>query len=235
MNVDLRLGDCLEHLKTIPDKSIDLVITDPPYIVTTRGGGIVTRNNIESFKEIEFISNGYNEAILPELVRVMKRINIYIFCSHAQILPTLKLFVDGYNCNYTLISWHKTSVAPFCNNNYLKDTEICFHFRERGVPIYGDCQTKKTYYVTNEGRKDKGWWEHPTIKPLRIIRNFIINSSLENETVLDPFMGSGTTGAAAVETGRNFIGMEIDPKYFSIAKKRIDAKICNNQMELPIE
>ena len=224
-SIDLRLGDCFEGLKSIPDKSIDLVVTDPPYKISTKGAGIMRKKNIRTYDAIEPIASGYDERIIPELIRVMKKINIYIWLSHAQLLPTLNLFVNEYKCNYTVIAWHKTSCPPFCNNNYLKDSEYCIHFRERGVPIYGDYQTKKTYYVTGINR-DKDQYKHPTIKPLQIITNMIINSSREGDTVLDPFIGSGTTGVACMQTGRNFIGFEIDPTYYQIAQKRIEEAQC---------
>lgn len=95
------------------------------------------------------------------------------------------------------------------------------HFRERGVPIYGDYHSKKTYYIAG-ANKDKKLYKHPTIKPLHILRNLIVNSSKEGQTILDPFMGSGSTGVACVNTKRNFIGIELDPGYYEIAKKRIE-------------
>ena len=91
-----------------------------------------------------------------------------------------------------------------------------------GVRVYGSYETKRKYYVTPINKKDKDLWKHPTIKPLHIIKNLIINSSLEGDTVLDCFMGSGTTGVACKELGRNFIGIEIDKNYFEIAEKRIN-------------
>ena len=99
---------------------------------------------------------------------------------------------------------------------------ILFIFRDKNVNLYGNYDTLKTYYVTPLNIEDKKKYNHPTVKPLNIIKNFIINSSKENEVVLDPFMGSGTTGEAALSLKRNFIGMEIDSKYFSTAKKRIE-------------
>ena len=70
-------------------------------------------------------------------------------------------------------------------------------------------------------KEDKKLYKHPTIKPLDIIKNLIINSSSEGDTVLDCFMGSGTTGVACINTGRNFIGIELDKQYFEIAERRI--------------
>lgn len=95
-------------------------------------------------------------------------------------------------------------------------------FREKGVRVYGTYETKKTYYVTPTNQKEKKLYGHPTIKPQEILNNLIVNSTKENEVVLDCFMGSGSTGVACVNTGRHFIGIEIDEGYFEIAKKRIE-------------
>ena len=75
--------------------------------------------------------------------------------------------------------------------------------------------------MTPTNKKDKDLYKHPTIKPLEIIKNFVINSSNENDNVLDCFMGSGTTGVACKELNRNFYGVELDKEYFEIARERI--------------
>ena len=85
----------------------------------------------------------------------------------------------------------------------------------------GEFSTKRTYYVTLTNKKEKKLYGHPTVKPLEIVRNLVLNSSNKGELVLDPFMGSGTTGVACKELGRNFIGIELDKEYYEIAKKRI--------------
>jgi len=166
------------------------------------------------------MKDGFSKDVLDELCRVMKKINIYIFCSQKQIIPLLDYFVTKRNCNYNLLTWHKTNPIPACGNKYLTDTEFILFFREKGVKIYGEYKTKFTYYLTPLNQKDKKLFNHPTVKPLEIIQNFIINSSLEGEIVLDPFMGSGTTAVACINTNRNYIGFEIDERYYKIAEKR---------------
>lgn len=89
------------------------------------------------------------------------------------------------------------------------------------MKIYGSYESKFTYYVTKLNTTDKKKYRHPTIKPVHIVENFILNSSNENDIILDPFMGSGTTGVACKELGRDFIGIEMDEEYFKIAKDRI--------------
>ena len=219
-NIQLCQGDCLELLKSIPDKSVDLVITDPPYDVhAVRGGG--TFGNRQAYSDIEFMSNGFSENILNELCRVMKKTNIYLFCSQKQIIPLIDYFVKGKRCNWNLLAWHKTNPVPACSNKYLTDTEFILFFRDKGVKVLGEFKTKFTYYVTPLNQSEKRKYGHPTVKPEAIIRNLIVNSSIENDIVLDPFMGTGTTGAACINTNRRFVGMELDKKYFEIAKNRI--------------
>lgn len=226
--IDLKCGDCLDLLKGVPDKSIDLVVIDPPYLVETDGAGMFGKkaDNYGGeryvMKNIDFMKNGIEEKVLDELYRVMKKVNIYIWASQKQIPIFYKYFVENKKCNWNLISWHKTNPTPTCGNKYLNDTEYVLFFRDKGVKIYGEYATKRTFYVSKKNLQDKKLYGHPTIKPLDIIENLIINSSKEGNTVLDCFMGSGTTGVACKKLNRNFIGYEIDEKYFNIAKERIE-------------
>lgn len=226
VQVDLRKGDCLELLKDIPDDSVDLIIIDPPYDFTKSGGyysgggafGNKNRNYHNELSDSNLVSD-FDMTVLHEIKRILKKINLYIWCNKEQI----KHYLDYFNeCNMELICWHKTNPVPTCHNKYLSDTEYLLFFREKGVPIYGSYETKKKYYVTPVNKADKEKYNHPTVKPLEIIQNLILNSSNEGDTILDCFMGSGTTGAACVNTNRNFIGMELDEQYFKIAQDRIN-------------
>lgn len=219
MNIKLINDDCLQYLKKLKPKTIDLVVTDPPYIIDTSGGGIYTKRDYQ--KSLKEIDNGFSEEILDELCRVMKKINIYLFCSQKQILPLLSYFVDKKKCNFNILTWHKTNPVPACGNKYLTDTEFILFFREKGVKIYGEYATKKTYYVTPLNTEDKKLYNHPTPKPVNILSNLIVNSSKKNDIVLDPFMGSGSTGEACKITKRNFLGIEINDDYYKTCKKRL--------------
>lgn len=228
--IDLRLGDCLEVLKTIPDKSVDLVVMDPPYLKKGNcyycGGGAFGSKNRQYHSSLDKngLLDGISSDVLDGLIRVMKNVNIYIWCNKEQIKDYINYFKDY---NMELLTWHKTNPVPTCNNKYLSDTEYLLFFRESGVKIYGSYQTKKKFYVTPINKSDKEKYGHPTIKPLDITKNLIINSSERGGVILDPFMGSGTTGVACKELGRDFIGVEIDEKYFNIAKDRINAEAIN--------
>lgn len=223
MNYDyIECGDCLELMKNIPDGSIDLVVTDPPYLIETTGAGIYKQPDKQYVKELNGIKDGFSEEVLDELCRIMKKINVYFFCSQKQIIPLLDYFVKGKKCNWNLLSWHKNNPVPACGNKYLTDTEFILFFREKGVKIGGEFKTKFTYYVTPLNQADKKRYGHPTIKPLEIVRNLIVNSSEPGDVVFDPFLGSGSTCVACVNTGRHYIGFEKEPKYFDIACQRLD-------------
>lgn len=221
MSITLMQGDCLELLTDIPDNSIDLVVTDPPYKIETQGAGIYKQADKQYVKELNGMKDGFDEIVLDEICRVLKKINVYFFCSQKQIIPLLNYFVKGKKCNWNIMCWHKTNPVPACGNKYLTDTEFILFFREKGVKVYGEFKTKFTYYVTPLNQKDKKAYGHPTIKPLNIVENLIINSSQQGDTILDPFMGTGTVGVGCKLHNRNFYGIELERQYIDIAEKRI--------------
>lgn len=209
-------------LSSMEDLSVDLVIIDPPYSMATSGGGGSFGIKERSYhKSIQGLAYGIEDCVLEELCRVMKKINIYIWCNKEQLWQYMNFFKKK-GCMIELLAWHKTNPVPTCNNKYLSDTEYLLFFREKGVKLYGNYATKKKYYVTPTNKKDKEVFNHPTIKPVDILKNLVINSSNEGNVVLDCFMGSGSTGVACLETNRKFIGVEIDEEYFLIAKNRLE-------------
>ena len=234
----IQLGDCYELIKQIPDKSIDLVYIDIPYEKTKSngyysGGGSFGVNNRKYQRDLrnKGLMDGIKTTILDELCRVMKYIYIYIWCSKEQLPKLLKYFLDK-GCFYELLVWCKTNPTPTCNGKYLSDVEYCLMFREKGTLISGTYKTKSKFYVSTVNKKDKKEFKHPTIKPLELVKNHIINSSKENDIILDCFCGSGTTCVAAKELGRKFIGIEIDPEYHKIAINRLNG--INEEGQLSI-
>lgn len=222
VNYKLYQGDCLEVMNNIKDGSVDLVVTDPPYEIATTGAGMYKQADKQYVKELNGMKDGFSEEVLDELCRVMKKINIYFFCSQKQIIPLLDYFVKKKKCNWNILSWHKTNPIPACGNKYLTDTEFILFFREKGVKVYGSFDTKRTWYATPLNQSDKKKYGHPTVKPLSILENLVVNSSQEGNIVFDPFMGSGSTGVACLNTNRDFIGIELDEKYFNIAQNRLE-------------
>ena len=149
--------------------------------------------------------------------------NIYLWCNKTQIPEYFKFYVEKHKCKFDIICWHKTNALPTYSNKYLSDTEYLLYFRKgKGKCFPKSYEDAKTYYIAPINHKDKKKYKHPTIKPLDITEKVIKNSSKENDIILDPFMGSGTTGVACKKLNRNFIGIELDEKYFNIAKERIE-------------
>lgn len=213
--------DCMDGLKEIPDNSIDLVIMDPPYeFQSVKGGGVFGSKNERYHGQLEGISKGISNEVLDILIQKMKSVNMYIWCNKRQLRQYFD-YLDDNGYMIDLLTWHKTNPVPTCSNKYLSDTEYLVFAREKGVKLYGSYETKRKWYLSSLNADDKKRYGHPTIKPLDIIKNLIINSSRGGDIVLDPFIGSGTTAVAAKVLGRHYIGFEIDPEYHMIAEKRV--------------
>lgn len=222
----LKQGDCLELLKKIKDNSIDLVVTDPPYKMnhntgscTNIGmknkwqGNIKAGNTVMDFSlDIKFCQ------WLPEIYRILKpSSHCYIFCNDKNIQELLNEATKiGFRESNVLV-WIKNNATP--NRYYMKNLEfILFLYKGKAKPI-NNMGSKCAIEIKNINGKEKF---HPTEKPIELLKQYIGNSSKENDWVLDPFMGSGSTGVAAKNLNRNFIGFELDNKYFEIAKERIN-------------
>lgn len=222
--------DCLEGMKLIPDKSVDLIVTDPPYLIN---GMHEYKENKQGKLVIKYyqtlleqnLTDGYDIAILDEMYRVMKVPNIYIWCNSSQIPMYVKYFVLERNCKMDILIWHKTNALPYYNNKWLSDKEYCLYFRQGGYCNPSGYAEAKTVWDLPINAKDKKLYGHPTIKPLCIIENIVRNSSKEGNVVLDAFMGSGTTAVACIRNNRKYIGFEKNEEYFKIAKNRINETI----------
>ena len=146
--------DCLQGMRRMGDGTVDCIVCDPPYLLDNQGGGFWSKNEDatanrynargtrKGMDRLGAIKDGITEEVLDEMCRVMKRVNIYIFCSQRQILPYLDYFVTRRRCNWNLLCWHKSNPIPACGNKYLNDTEYILFFREKGVRIYGSYETK---------------------------------------------------------------------------------------------
>ena len=229
----IQLGDCYELIKNIPNNSIDLIVTDPPYELETEGSkeNSISKTFANCNNQIKGISEGINLDILKEYMRIMKKPNIYIWCNKKQILEYLKFFVEKHKCSFEIMTWCKTNPTPLCGGNYLIDKEFCLYFR-KGIKLNTKFETAFTYWISQKNKSDKDDFCHPTIKPLNIIKMLVENSSNENDLVLDTFAGSGTTCVACKETGRRFIGMEIDKEYHKIAVDRLNGINANGQTSI---
>lgn len=223
--------DCYKAIKDIPDKSVDCIYTDIPYNMTFSGGGTL-KHKLGNYikKEVEDFSNDIDYSILKDFVRIMKKINCFIWCSKNQIYNIMKFFND-YNCDFNILTWTKTNPIPFGSSIWLSDIEYCLHFyKDAGYNV--GWEYKKKNYSSPINSIDKEKFEHPTIKPIQMVKNHLLNLTHPNDIVLDCFAGSGTTLVAAKDLGRHFLGFEIDEKWYKVAKDRLNKVDANGQMNM---
>lgn len=211
----------MDVMRSLPNESIDLIVTDPPYeLQQHNGAGAFGRKNREYHQGIDHLQSGVSNEVLEECLRVCKHPNMYVFCSKDQ-LPQLLGFALSHKLKYDLLTWHKTNPVPTCNNKYLSDTEYIV-FMRNGANLYGTYETKRKYFITQTNTADKKAFGHPTPKPVPIIKTLIENSTQSGDLVLDPYMGSGTTAIACIRSKRHYLGCEIDPKYYKVSLDRIE-------------
>ena len=219
-------GNCLDTLKNIPNESIDLIVTDPPYPTTSRGnsgnsGGMLQKDINK--KGRVFTHNNINcKEYAPEFYRLLKDgSHCYVMTNHINLIDMLNTFTDiGFHFIKSLI-WNKSN--KIMGQYYMSQYEYILFFRKGKGKKINNCGTSDILSIPNKKTKDKdGKNIHDTEKPIELMEVLVNNSSQENELVLDPFMGVGSTGIACIKNKRNFIGIELDENYFNIAKSRIE-------------
>lgn len=218
MTIQLMQGDCLELMKTIPDGSVDMVLTDPPYGMDYQSN---RRTATEKFDKIINDDNlDWLDDFCSETYRVMKdNTAAYIFCSWHKV-DLFKVALEGKFKLKSILVWVKNNHGSGdLKGAYAPKHEFVF-FVHKGRCLLRDGRRPD---VLEYAKVNGGKMIHPTEKPTELLVRLVKDASDEGGTVLDPFMGSGTTGVACVNTNRNFIGIELDPDYFKIAKDRIDA------------
>lgn len=205
-------GDCLELLPEIPDRSVDLIVTDPPYFL-----GMTHNGQKGSFNDLA-ICRPFYDRLAAEYARTLKDTGeFYIFTDwrgYAFYYPIFSRALPVKN----LIVWDKKSGA---GNFYTYAHEFIIYGTMCNKNKKGTNVWRETAFSSG-AKKTNGAKVHPTQKPVELIEKIILNSSDPGDTVLDTFMGSGTTGVACLRQGRNFIGHEIDGQYFQIAQERIE-------------
>jgi DNA modification methylase len=215
-------GDSYKLIKEISDKSVDCIYTDVPYLMQSGGkGGGAFGDRVHNLirRDMANIIEGFDYSILDDFIRVMKKVNIFIWCNKGQLKEIINYFKEY---SMEIIVWAKDNPTPFTNNVWLSDLEYCLYFREQGVKLNDGYELKSKWYQSPINKKDKDLYDHPTIKPLELVKRHILHATQENDIVLDTFLGSGTTAVACKETWRNYIGFEMDDEYFKIAQDRIN-------------
>ena len=222
---ELYQGDTLELIKQIGDESIDLIVTDPPYKTTSRGNagnsGGMLQKKINMKGQVFKHNNISPKDYIPEFYRVLKNgSHFYIMSNHVNLQEMLNVCTEnGFHFIKSLI-WNKGN--KIMGQFYMSQFEYILFFRKgKGVKI-NHCGTADLLNFPNKKLKgEDGKNLHDTEKPVELIKVLIDNSSKENDVVLEPFAGIGSTLIACKELNRQYIGFELDENYYNIAKQRI--------------
>lgn len=245
--IQLLHGDCLEKLKELPDHSVDMVLTDPPYACLNKGNQSAAWD-----KSFDL------DAWWPQILRVAKENTAIILFS--QGLFSAKMMLSQPNLYRYSLVWNKVRVTGFLNAKRMpmrQHEDILVFYRKLPVfnpqmsacpphkrnhdrgslngPLVNHCYGKfeptpaeisdekyPTSILTFSKGFNKEAWLHPTSKPVNLLSYLIETYSDRGGIILDTFMGSGSTGVACLNTDRSFIGIELDPKFFNIAEDRIN-------------
>ena len=229
-------GNCLDFLDLLAEESVDLVVTDCPYHIVSGGcstehshfepGGMMNRrNDISDVNAHEYVKQGklfkHNDIEfsewLPKVYRVLKPGTHCYVMINARNLKELQQAAEDAGFEFQqLIVWDKGNST--LNKWYMNAYELILMLKKGPARKINDLGTKNILYVPNVIKCKR----HPTEKPVGLMKILVKNSSEEGDTVLDPFMGVGSTGVACAELNRDFIGIEIDERYYNIAKERMD-------------
>lgn len=231
--IKLYNGDCLRILGEIEDKCVNLIFADPPYNLSgenhlTCKSGKLRKCDKGQWDKIKDIHE-FNRKWIKECIRVLKDDGTIWISGTLHNHPSIGVILKELNLwIINDLVWFKPNAPPLLQKNrFVPSTEL----------IWVAGKSKKYYFnyemslKLGNGKQMRNIWEipaerhktiHPTEKPERLLERIILIGSKENDTVMDIFMGSGTTGAVAKKLNRNFIGIEIDENYFNIAKKRIE-------------
>ena len=234
--------DAFELLKSLDDKSINLIVTDPPYWhKKSPGKPYSERNTYETnstfansnlFKADGMMMQNMSDftdkdvyRLLPEFKRVMKIMNAYIFCNDT-LVPYYAMWAEQNGLMFSILIWEKP-LSIINKNRFSQNIEYIVRIYDYGTAL----NKRDENYLYNKVKKynvsDK---IHPTQKPTDLIREILLVSSNKQDLILDPFMGSGTTAIACIKEERNFIGSEISKEFYELANKRIEYETAQTKL-----
>ena len=222
MTCTLIHGDCLEEMKKLADDGVkvDMICTDPPYLMNYKTG----RRKDKTHDFCKPIANDTNFELIKDIMPLLFELlnqggAIYMFCN-ANHIDYFKQQIEQHFVLKNILIWVKNNwSAGDLKGAYAKQTEFILYAVKGRHILNGARDTDTLYYNRVVGNMQL----HQNQKPVDLCKYLINKSSNENDTVLDCFMGSGSTGVACLQTNRNFIGIELEEKYYNIAKKR-----CSN-------
>lgn len=240
--IDLRKGDCIDVMKTLEDKSIDLIITDPPYWHKKSPGKPYSERKQYDTSSAFSKSKLYNSdnmmmksmsdftgddvsIIMKEFERLCKPLNAYMFCNET-LIPYYAIWAEENKHHFTILTWEKP-LSIINKNRFSQNVEFIIRIYDYGTGL-NKIENNSAYNRVKKDKPVSGKNKlHPTQKPVSIITDILDLSYREDNVVFDPFMGSGTTAIACLKSNRNFIGIERDEDYYNIAKKRVDDETNN--------
>jgi DNA modification methylase len=247
-NMMLIKGNCVETMNNLKDNSVDLIVTDPPYNL-----GNFMRNRATNLKKMRnnfFGDAGWDDLEFEDWIehmdsffeqsqRILKKGgSIIMFMSLIKVETIIKLAEKNKFYYKTTGVWHKTNPMPrnmnlhFINSIegwiYFTNVTRTGTFNNNGIAIHDYIESSVT------PKNEKIYGGHPTQKPEKVIQHFVELLSNPGDVVMDPFMGSGTTGVVAKKLGRDFIGIELQEDYFDISLKRISDVSTNKKYELKV-
>lgn len=229
--------DCLVGMKSLPDNSIDLVVTDPPYWHKKSPGKPYSERNQCNTHSVFSNSGLYNaegnmmknmscfdkekiDALLAECVRLCKIPNIYLFCNETQV-PYYTIWAEKHGLMFSILVWEKP-LSIINKNRFSQKVEFIVRIYDYGTALNRLAVNSLYNRVQNIKPVNGGGKLHPTQKPIELFQTYIRLSSNEGDVILDPFIGSGSSIIACIKEQRHYIGFEIYEQYFNIANKRIE-------------
>ena len=214
----LYLADAADVVASVG--AIDAVITDPPYVFPTSGGGIFRQNRTNMDRiAAAGLDLGFDFDVLTTAV-ASGAVSLAVFFHFDQAFEIARWFESAGLDRHALCVWRKSNPMPVANRHYQPELEYYWHGWRKPFGVNGEtlAQKKRVW----EGKVGDSQFGHPTEKPLDLMRKVVVNASDVGHVVLDPFIGTATTAVAALDLGRTFVGIEKDPSYFDICCGRID-------------
>jgi len=233
-NYKLYLGDSYEFIKQIPTAYVDLIFTDPPYNLSQYSTGNIKftwrkdlNNDLAKWDKVEFKPADW----VNEFKRILKpKGNIFAFCSYNLVGKWHEAFDSEFD-TFQFMVWHKTNPPPkVFKAGFLNSCELIVCMWNKGHTWNFGKQKDMHNFIETPicgGRERLKEPNHPTQKPIKVLKHIIKIASNKGDVVFDPFMGVGSTGVAALNLGRKFIGIEIEEKYFKAAEKML--RITSNE------
>jgi len=216
LNIELHQGDCMDVMAGLPDNSVDMILTDPPYGIKYQSHG---RTKSPKFEVLKNDDNDMRFVAYKEMYRILADDSVLVtFASWKNYHKDYAELEKYFDIKNVIVWWKHGGGMGDLKHTLATDYELAI------VCHKGKCKLR--------GKREGSVWEcgkvapskmvHATQKPVKLMRDLILKYTDEGDTVLDGFMGSGSTGVACVETGRNFVGIELDEKYYGISAERIN-------------